>query len=461
MSGKRYDLIVIGGGSAGGTAAKAAAREGRSVALVEKDRLGGTCLNAGCDPTKALLHVATLAQDIRGAKRFGIHTPPPRIVWEDTRQFVNGLIDSIRGGSHEDAVARQENRGIDVYLESARFLAADTVEAGGHTLHSDRIVIGAGKKPREPDIDGLAECGYWTNRDAVKIDALPESLLVLGAGPQGCEVAQLFSRLGVEVTVVHFDCHVLPREDADLAIRLKACLEREGIRFVEQAEATRATRLNASRLRLEWKHQDTGAPGGAEAEALLVAAGREPDLDGLALYAAGVALEDGLIKVDETLRTTTPGIWAAGDAASIYAFTHVASEQGLLAARNAFADEPEPYRPKAIPWVTFTEPSLASVGKTEAALGEEGISYRVHRLDVKKVIRNRLEGRTDGLLKIIEGDKGEVLGAQFLAHAAGELIAPVVLAMEHGLTVEQIQHTVLPYPTFAEGVRWTAASAAE
>jgi pyruvate/2-oxoglutarate dehydrogenase complex dihydrolipoamide dehydrogenase (E3) component len=459
MSNDSFDILVIGAGPAGGAAAAAAAERGVRVAQVERDKIGGTCLNYGCDPTKTLLHTAHLLCTARHAERYGLRIPSAEADWGAVLARVERLQDQMRGGDDEEArtkIAREQ--GIELLRGEARFRSPHQVAVGERTLRAEQVIVATGSQPVVPDIDGLREVGFITHKEAVLLPELPRRLAILGGGPIGIEFAQLFARFGVEVTVLEQAPSLLAKDEPELADLLCELLVKQGIRLETEAEVRQVKRTTGGkRLTIQCA---TGDDEQLEVDELLVAIGFTPALDTLDLEVAGVETTDSGIRVDATLRTSVSHIWAAGDVASAYQFTHVATEQGRLAAQNALANEPRPFDDRAIPWVTYTDPELAHVGQTEEQLREKGVAYTVGRTPMADVERAVITGQTDGLVKLLVGSDGTILGGHILAAGAGELIAPVVLAMRAGLTAEQLASVILPYPTLAAGVRRAAEAAA-
>ncbi len=450
-----YDLIVIGSGGAGSTAATTAARMGKRIALIERDKLGGTCLNYGCDPTKTLLHTAHLLYHARHASALGLRIPQAEADWAAVQAHVRGVQETIRGGTSEQARAGIEAQGINLFMGEAVFNSPHEICVNGELLHGEHFVIATGTVPLIPDIEGLSETGYITNIEAVSLPELPKRLIVIGAGPIGLEFAQMFSRFGVRVVVLERGEQPLPREDRDLALELCAQLTAEGIRLEFGIE------MRCGEINEHGKNIHVHCQGGQDedliADQLLVAVGRRPALDTLNLDAAGVQYTDEGIPTNATLRTNVPHIWAAGDITSKYQFTHVASDQGKRVAHNVFAQEPIAFDDRVIPWVTFTDPELARVGLLEADLQEAKIEYRVGRAYFNKLDRAIANDQTFGSVKMLAGVDGKILGGHILGTNAGDLIAPIVYAMRFGLTAQMIAEAMLPYPTMAEAVRWAAA----
>jgi pyruvate/2-oxoglutarate dehydrogenase complex dihydrolipoamide dehydrogenase (E3) component len=449
-----YDIIVIGAGGAGSNAATTAASMDKRIALIERDKLGGTCLNYGCDPTKTLLHTAHMLHHARHAAALGLRIPHADADWRAVQAHVRQVQKTIRGGTPEQARAGIAAQGIDLFMGDAMFTSPHEIRVNGETLRGELFVIATGTVPFIPDIQGLSEAGYITNVEAVSLPELPKRLVVIGGGPIGLEFAQMFSRFGVQVVVLERGKQPLPREDPELAMALCSQLTAEGIRLEFGAE------MRCGEITQRGKHIHVHGEGGKDedlvADQLLVAVGRRPALGALNLEAAGVQYTEEGITTDATLRTNVPHIWAAGDITSRYQFTHVASDQGKLVAHNVFAQEPQAFDDRVIPWVTFTDPELARVGLSEADLQEAKIEYRMGRVDFNKLDRAIANDQTFGCVKLLAAADGKILGGHILGASAGELIAPVVYAMRFGLTVEMLAEAMLPYPTMAEAVRWAA-----
>ncbi len=458
MAEKEYDLIVIGAGGAGSTAASSAAGMGKRVALIERDKLGGTCLNYGCDPTKTLLHTAHTLYQARHASQLGLRIPHAEADWAAVQDHVRQVQETIRGGTPEQAHASITAQGIDLFMGEAMFTSPHEISVNGELLRGERFVIATGTVAFIPDIEGLSAAGYITNVEAVSLPELPQRLVVVGGGPIGLEFAQMFSRFGVQVVVLERGKQPLPREDQELATALCSLLTAEGIHLEFGAEMS-CGEVN-ERGKLIHIHSEAGKDEDLVADQLLIAVGRRPALEALKLEAAGVYYTEKGITTDATLRTNVPHIWAAGDITSKYQFTHVASDQGGLVAGNVFAQAPQAFDERIIPWVTYTDPELARVGMSEADLQEAKIDYRVGRVHFNKLDRAIANNQTSGSVKLLADSDGKILGGHILGANAGDLIAPVVYAMRFGLTAKMLAEAILPYPTMAEAVRWAAAECA-
>lgn len=423
--------------------------------LVERDKPGATSLNYDWDPTKNLLHIANLLYQARHADQYGLSIPEAKAEWSVVLARVHEVIDRIRGGTPEEArtnLADQE--GIDVLQGEATFISPHEVSIAGHVVSAARMLIATGSETVVPPIEGLHEGGFITNLEAVSLATLPRRMAIVGGGAIGIEFAQMFSRFGVGVTVLERGPALLDKDDRELAGMLCTLLSDEGIRLETNAELRRVQRDGeCKRLTIHCGEREEEE---LVVDEILMAVGRRPSFDSLRVEAAGVKTSKQGIVVDATLRTSVPHIWAAGDVASPYQFTHVASEQGKLAAYNAFAREPHPFYDRVIPWVTYTDPTLAHVGKTEEQLRNDGVEYRVARLPFSEVERAICNGKTDGLVKLLVDTKGMILGGHILASGADDLLAPIVVAMHARLHAATLAETILPYPTLSEAVRWAA-----
>ncbi len=455
MSEQAYDLVVIGAGAAGSSAVSTARKGGRRIALVERNILGGTCLNYGCDPTKTLLHTARLLYQARHADHDGLLIPQAQADWTQVLARVQQVIKQLRGGTNEEAADQLTRQGIDVLQGEASFVTPHELSVGSRSITAERILIATGCETMVPPIEGLREAGYITNVQAVSLPNLPRRLAIIGGGAIGIEFAQMFARFGVEVTVLERGAQLLDKEDREVAEQLCDLLTKEGIRFETGAELKRVEK-DAQGCKHLTIRRDSGLEEQLVVDELLLAMGRRPELQSLHLEAAGVQTGKKGIEVDASLRTNVPHIWAAGDVTGGYQFTHVASEQGKLVAHNTFADEAQPFDDRAIPWATLTDPALAHVGKTEEQLREKNIPYRTGRASFSQNERATIEGATAGLVKLLVDVQGHILGGHILTAHGDDLLAPIVVAMRANIPVSKLAETVLPYPTLSEAVRVAA-----
>ena len=432
-----HDALVIGAGAAGLTAAGGLAMFGLDVALVERAEMGGECLNTGCVPSKALLAAAHHAQAIRDAARFGIHASAPRTDFGQVRAHVQSTIAALE---HEDSVERFEQLGVEVIRGEATLLDARRLRVGGRTLSAPRLVLATGSDPAVPPIPGLADAPYVTNETLWGLEALPDHLVILGAGNIGCEMGQAFRRLGSEVTVVD-QGRPLGRDDADAAAVVQGALEAEGVRFVLGRAASVAHGSGVT-LTLEGGQAIAGSH-------LLVAAGRRARVEGFGLEDTGVALGDNGIRVDRRRRTSVPGVYAVGDCREGPRLTHAAGRDGSAVAVEIGLGVPSPVNDDTLPWVTFTTPELAQVGLTEAAARERGWDVTVERQDFAHNDRAVTEGETGGFLKVVRRGR-TVVGATVVGAGAGELLLPWTQIIAGKASPFSLASGVVAYPTRSE-----------
>lgn len=436
-----YNLVVIGGGPAGLVAAFGAAGLGARVALVEKGLLGGDCLVSGCVPSKALLRAAHAAQAAREAGELGVHTTV-----EVDFPAVMARMRRIRADiSPHDSAERLRAAGVDVYFGAAHFTGADTVAVGDRVLHFTRCLVATGARAALPPIPGLSEAGALTNETLFDLTERPRRLLVLGAGVIGCEMGQAFARLGVEVVLLDRVDRVLPREEADAAAIVGARLVRDGVQLRLGVTVRRVERRGPLRVLVLDDGEEIAG------DALLVALGRVPNTD-LDLARAGVRTGPAGIVVDDHLRTDNPRIYAAGDVVGQAQFTHAADHHARLVLRNALFPTPAArVSALVIPRVSFTHPEVAAVGlSAEAAVGDPGL--RVYTVPVGDTDRARTDGESTGYARVVVDGKGGIRGATIVGESAGELLAPLTLAMTHGMGLAELATTIHPYPTRSEVV---------
>ena len=436
----RYNLVVIGGGPAGLVAAFGAAGMGARVAIIERGLLGGDCLNTGCVPSKALLRVAHAAHAARDARRFGVDVPT---VVPDFAAAMERLRELRAAIAPHDSAARLAAEGIDVFLGEARFTGPDTVAVGDTTLRFARCCIATGASPVLPRIPGIDTVAPLTNEGIFSLTAPPERLLIVGAGVIGCELAQAFARLGVPVSVVDMAPRVLAREHGAAAALVQEALEADGVDLhLGRGVAELApTEDGATALTLD----DGTVLRGSH---LLVAAGRRPNLVP-GLDRAGVGVGPKGVLVDSTLRTANPRIYAAGDVIGRDQLTHAADHQARLVVRNALFFGRGQVGALVVPRVVYTEPELAAVGLSPEEAAEDP-SLRVFTVGVDETDRGRTDGDTAGFCAVVADGAGRIHGATIVGPQAGELLAPLTLAMTHGLGLGALASTIHPYPTRSE-----------
>jgi len=451
-----YNLLVVGAGSAGLVTAYIGAAVKAKVALVEKHRMGGDCLNTGCVPSKALIRTARLLAEGRDSARYGVRRMHAEFDFAEAMDRVQQVIARIQP---HDSVERYTGLGVDVIQGEARLVSPWEVEVDGHRISARSLVIATGARPLVPELPGLAEAGPLTSDTLWSLRELPGRLLVLGGGPIGCELAQVFARFGSRVRIVEMAPRLLPREDADAADAVQA-------RFADEAVAV-ATGHRA--LRVEGGPGDwrlvCGHDGGEVAfgfDRILVALGRRANVEGFGLESLGVALTDrGTIAADALMRTNFPNILVAGDVAGPFQFTHVAAHQAWYAAVNAllapFWRFKADYR--VIPWVTFTDPEVARVGLSEDEARERGIDVEVTRYGIDDLDRAIVDGEAHGYVKVLTAPgKDRILGATIVGAHAGELLAEFVLAMKHGIGLNRLLGTIHVYPTMGEANKYAAGA---
>lgn len=449
----RYDLVVLGAGTAGLVSAMGAAGLGARVALVEKTALGGDCLNTGCVPSKALLRAARAVAEVRRAGELGIRVPGEVVV---DFAAVMERVRRVRAGiAPHDSVARFAAAGVDVFLGAGRFRGPDALEVAGETLRFRRAVVATGARPALPPIPGLASLEPLTSETVFELRELPRRLAVLGGGPIGCELAQAFARLGSRVTLVQRAPRLLEKEDPDAAAVVEAALARDGVEVLLGARVASARREGGeARLVLEGPRGRDGGGAAREiaADRVLVAAGRVPNVAGLGLEAAGVAFDARGVRVDDFLATTNARIYAAGDVASAFQFTHAADALARIVLRNAlFPGGAARASALVIPWCTYTEPELARVGLSQEEARARGVPFRAFEHSLRDLDRAITDGETEGFARVlVEEGSDRILGATLVASRAGESISEVALALTKGLGLGAVGATVHPYPTGSE-----------
>jgi pyruvate/2-oxoglutarate dehydrogenase complex dihydrolipoamide dehydrogenase (E3) component len=450
----RYNLVVLGAGTAGLVAAAGAAGMGAKVALVERHLMGGDCLNVGCVPSKAIIRSGHAAADIRNAERFGI-----RVTGEVEVDFaaVMERMRRIRAdiSSHDSARRFTEHYGVEVYFGQASFSSRDTVEVNGTPLRFARAVIATGARAGVPPIPGLAEAGFLTNQNVFNLTERPRRMAVIGCGPIGSELAQTFARLGTEVTIIEMADQFLPREDRDAAEILQRSLERDGARVRPSTGLASVERSGSDRV------LTLATPDGQEqitVDQILVGVGRTPNVEGLELERAGVDYDRTGVVVDDTLRTTNRRIYASGDICLPYKFTHAAEASSRAVIQNALFPGPRKRVSRlTIPWCTYTAPEIAHVGIYEHDAKREGIAIDTIKIPMSEVDRALAEGDEEGFLKLhLKGGSDTILGATIVARHAGELISEITTAMVGGIGLGSFAGIIHPYPTQAEVIRKAA-----
>lgn len=444
----RYNLVVIGAGTAGLVPAAGAAILGARVALIERHLMGGDCLNYGCVPSKALIRAARVGHTISEAREFGIEPQDTEVRFAEVMKRLRRVRADI---SPHDSAARFRGLGADIYLGEAQFVGRNTVEVQGERLEFRKAIIATGARAAIPSIPGLKEAGFLTNETVFSLTELPRRLIVLGGGPIGCELAQSFSRLGSKVSIITHSKTLLPREDRDAAAVLARQFGREHI----------ATILGAKIQRVEWTAEGKtvvfelgNTVGQVTGDEILVAVGRTPNVEGLGLEAADVLYNSKGIVVNDRLRTSNHDIFAAGDVASRYQFTHAAEALGRIALQNALFFGRKRASDLVIPWCTYSDPEIAHVGLNELDALKLGNAVETFTLAYEENDRAVVDGEINGFARIHTNKKdGRIVGATLVSQHAGESIGELVMAMQRKLKIGELSGVIHPYPTQAEIIK--------
>ncbi|MDP6438742.1 MAG: FAD-dependent oxidoreductase [Candidatus Brocadiia bacterium] len=449
---KEYDLVIIGAGAGGLSAASGAAGLGASVALVEKrEALGGDCLFHGCVPSKAFIEAGRLAWRAKNADAFGIRIPDVQVDFGAVMAHVHDRVAAI--GEH-DSAERFRAMGVDVYFGGGHFESPHEFAVGDVVLKGRRFAIATGSGPVRLPIPGLDEVDYLTNLNVFDLKEQPGSLVVLGGGPIGVELGQAFARLGTDVTIIESTEFLLRKDDHELCPILHEAIRREGITLLLRHRAERITKHADGRIQVTCSGPDGEAT--AAGDALLVSLGRAANLDGLGLEAAGVEYTPRGIGVDRRLRTTQKHIYALGDCSGGYQFTHVAEYEAGIVVPNALFGIPRKADFSVVPWCTFTDPEMAHVGLTEEEAREQGVrKLEVYRYEFKEADRAIIDRRTEGMIKLICSGK-KLLGAHLIGESAAEMLHEYVLMMANGRPVTGISRAIHVYPTISQAARRAA-----
>ena len=451
-----FNTVVIGAGSAGLVAAYIAAAVKAKVALIEKGKMGGDCLNTGCVPSKAIIRTAKFMSHIKRSKEFGVHTASAEFDFKEVMSRLHGIIGVIE---HHDSVERYTGLGVDCFSGHATIESPYCVNVDGQQLTTRSIVIATGAEPAVPNLPGIENVGFYTSDTIWEIEELPDRLLVLGGGPIGCELSQAFARLGSRVTQVQKAPRLMPREDPEYSQMVLDQFLEEGIDVrLEHKAAEFDVQSGTKTLICNRKGEEVRI----EFDVLLVAVGRKARLEGYGLEKLGIDIsERGTIEINEFLETNYPNIYAVGDVAGPYQFTHFGAHQATAAATNALL---RPFYKRrcdysVIPWATFTDPEVARVGLNEMEAKEKGIAFDVTRYDFKDLSRAIADSEARGEIKVLTPPgKDKILGVTIAGEHAGDLITEFILAMQNGLGLNKILGTIHIYPTLAESARFAAGN---
>lgn len=440
---EHFDLAIIGAGSGGLSVAAGAAQMGAKVVLIEKHAMGGDCLNTGCVPSKALIAAAEAAHTVRTSGRFGVNGHEPAIDFARVNAHVKDVIAAI---APHDSVERFEGLGVTVIQAAARFTGPKTIVAGDRHIKARRIVVATGSSAFVPPIPGLADVPYLTNESIFDLTEAPGHLIIVGGGPIGIEMAQAHRRLGARVTVLDAS-KIMPKDDQEAVAVVRARLVEEGVAIREMVKVLGAERDgNGVKVTIE----EAGLLHEVQGTHLLIAAGRRANVSGLDLEKAGIAYTAKGIAVDERLRSTNKRVFAIGDVAGGYQFTHMAGYHAGIVIRNALFNLPAKTDYRAVPWVTYTDPELAHVGQGEAEARKHDATVRTVKWSFEENDRAQAERATEGFIKIVAAKNGTILGATIVGRHAGELILPWVLAVQKRLKVGDMTGMIAPYPTLSE-----------
>lgn len=453
-----YDLVVIGAGTAGLVVAAGAAGLGLGlkVALIEKHLLGGDCLNVGCVPSKCVIRSSRVAAQMRQGDRFGIR--PPELIDVDFAAVMARMRQIRAEISHHDSAARFQSLGVDVFLGVGQFCSDRQIQVNDAILTFKKAVIATGARATRPSVPGLAEAGFLTNETVFSLTERPARLAVLGGGPIGCELVQALHRLGVQVTLLHKNAHLLDKEDPEAAAIAQATFVREGIDLVLDSKLERVETTAAGKV---LHFTSNGQPDTVTVDEILIGAGRSPNVEGLNLETVGVEYDGRGVKVNDYLQTTNPRIYAAGDICMNWKFTHAADAAARIVIKNTLFSPFGLGRAKlsdlVMPWCTYTDPEIAHVGLYEAEAQQQGIATETIKISLESVDRAIADGETEGFAKILyQKGSDKILGATIVASHAGDMISEVTLAMVGGIGLGKLASVIHPYPTQAEVLKKAA-----
>ena len=449
----RYNMVVIGAGTAGLVTAAGAAILGAKVALVERELMGGDCLNFGCVPSKALIRSARAAASVRDAGRFGVEVPDGvRVNFPAVMERMRKLRAEL---SPTDSANRFRGLGVDVFIGDGRFVAPDCVEVGGQRLKFKKAAITTGARAASLPIPGLADAGYLTNETVFSLTELPRRIAVIGAGPIGCELAQTFARFGAQVTLLEVAPQILIREDRDAAERVERAIVRDGVEIITGCKISGVEVRGGEKIIAT---ERDGVRREIACDQILIGVGRVPAVEGLNLEAAMIEYDKlNGVKVDDHLRTTNPLVYAGGDVASPYKFTHLADAHARIILRNALFFGRQRASQLTIPWCTYTSPEIAHVGLYEAEAKQRGIAVATYTQELAEVDRAVLDGETEGFVKVlVQQETDRIVGATIVASHAGEMISELTTAIKAGVGLGSLGDVIHPYPTQADAIRRAA-----
>lgn len=447
----RYNLVVIGAGTAGLITAAGAAALGAKVALIERFLLGGDCLNVGCVPSKCLIRSSRAAEEIRTASQFGVSVAdPPTVNFFAVMERMRRLRAHI---SHHDSAERIRDLGVDIFLGEGRFSGSRTIQVEGRTLNFKKAVIATGARAVHPPVEGLAEAGFLTNETVFSLTERPSRLAVVGGGPIGCELAQAFSRLGSQVTIIEVSSQFLAREDPEASGLLAETFRSEGI---DVRLNTRLEKVSSTNREKQLHLESEGKKEVLVVEEIFVGVGRAPNVEYLNLEAAGVKYNKRGVLVNDYLQTTNSRIYAAGDICMKWKFTHAADAAARIVIQNALFLGRKKLSTLTMPWCTYTDPELAHVGMSEREAREKGLEVDHFVRQLSEVDRGIIDGETGFVKVLVKKGTDQILGATIVARHAGEMISEISLAIVAGVGLKTLSNVIHPYPTQTEAIRQTA-----
>jgi pyruvate/2-oxoglutarate dehydrogenase complex dihydrolipoamide dehydrogenase (E3) component len=435
---KKYDLIVIGAGAGGLSAAYTAKGFGKKVLLIEKEKPGGECTWSGCVPSKGLIN---LAKEIHHVKKW---VPDYEV---DTAEILKRVRDIVQNVYSEETPEKLQSDGIEYLNGAAKFISESTVEVKGEKISANKIIISTGSSPFVPPIEGINDIEYLTNENLFYQEKLPKSILILGGGAIGVEMAQSLNRLGVEVSLVEMMDSILFREEQDLVKMLKDKLEKEGVNFFEKHKAVKTEKTN---IGVTLTIEKNGNKSQLSAESILVAVGRKANISNLGLEKVGIKTNQKGIEVNNKLETSLKNVYAVGDVAGPYQFSHMANVQGILAAKNAILPINFKINYTHVAWCTFSDPELARAGMSEEEARKTHNVVRVYEHSYEHLDRAKTKAGSIGKVKLILDKKGKVLGASVLGDRAGEIISEIQVIKTLGLNFAKLTNVIHPYPTYSE-----------
>lgn len=451
---ERYNLVVIGAGTAGLVVAAGAAGLGAKVALIEKNLMGGDCLNVGCVPSKTIIRSSRVVADIFQSQKFGVRVPDgTEIDFPAVMERMRKIRSDI---SHNDSAQRFQNQlEVDVFLGEGHFLRRDSIEVAGKILRFKKAVIATGARAANLNIPGLEEAGYLTNENVFNLTEKPQRLAVIGAGPIGCELAQTFQRFGSQVILFHKNNRILDREDADAAEIVQNAFIQEGINLILNSKINRIEQQNEEKVIY---YESQGQEKSVIVNQILLGVGRKPNVEGLNLETVGVEYDAKKgIFVNDNLQTTNPNIYAAGDICMKWKFTHAADAAARIVIQNALFLGRKKLSTLTMPWCTYTDPEIAHVGMYESEAKEQGINVETFFIPLSQVDRAIADGEETGFVKIhVKKGSDKILGATIVARHAGDMISEITLAIVNNIGLGKIASVIHPYPTQAEAIRKAA-----